>query len=220
MLKNTLNIIKENINFLLPFSIIWIISITFVIINSKIDTHLMLNGYHSGSLDLFFKYFTEAGGLIPFVILFILLFYNYRAAAFIAATLALSSSISRICKEIFNASRPLVVFENHNIEFPIVQGVDLHRSLSFPSGHTTTAFAVFLALAMLSKNSWIKISCLIIALLAGYSRIYLSQHFLEDVVAGSLIGIFSTVVLSSLFVNKIWGNSNIINSIKGTSKKI
>ncbi|MFI3298089.1 MAG: phosphatase PAP2 family protein [bacterium] len=215
MLKETNKIILQNRSFLVPFFLIWIGSFVQVCIHNKIYTHQILNEYHTNTGDIFFKYFTEMGGVIPFVILFIMLFFNYRASALIASTLALSSSISRICKEIFQAHRPIALFEKLDIHLPLVQGVDLHRSLSFPSGHTTTAFAVFLALAMLSKKIYIKVICLITALLAGYSRIYLSQHFLEDVVAGALIGVFSTVILSSLFINKTWGNSNLINSIKG-----
>jgi membrane-associated phospholipid phosphatase len=35
---------------------------------------------------------------------------------------------------------------------------------------------------------------LFIALLIGYSRIYLGQHFMQDVVAGSLAGVVSSVI--------------------------
>ena len=44
--------------------------------------------------------------------------------------------------------------------------------------------------------------CLLLATLGGYSRIYLSQHFLEDVLAGSVIGVASILVLIPM-INKL-----------------
>jgi membrane-associated phospholipid phosphatase len=34
---------------------------------------------------------------------------------------------------------------------------------------------------------------LIAAILVGYSRIYLAQHFLDDVLAGAMIGVLSAI---------------------------
>jgi hypothetical protein len=58
------------------------------------------------------------------------------------------------------------------------------------------------ALAIFCPKWWQKILCLLIAILGGYSRIYLSQHFIEDVLAGSVIGIISVLILIPL-VNKL-----------------
>ena len=63
----------------------------------------------------------------------------------------------------------------------------------------------------------LKILFLIIALLGEYSRIYLSQHFITDVLAGSLIGMLSVIIISPIFYEKKWGNSNIIETIKRLS---
>ncbi|MDP4276824.1 MAG: phosphatase PAP2 family protein, partial [Bacteroidota bacterium] len=55
----------------------------------------------------------------------------------------------------------------------------------------------------------VKIGCLLLACLVGYSRLYLLQHFLTDVVAGSLIGMVSAAFcywwFTSSFSNKaVW----------------
>jgi undecaprenyl-diphosphatase len=57
---------------------------------------------------------------------------------------------------------------------------------SFPSGHTMTAFAVAIPLAMFYPN--LTIGLLFCALSIAMSRILLGMHFLSDVVAGALIG--------------------------------
>jgi membrane-associated phospholipid phosphatase len=63
------------------------------------------------------------------------------------------------------------------------------------------------------ENRFYKVLLLILALLTGYSRIYLSQHFLEDVYAGSIIGV-STTFLVYYFVHKKehdWMDGSIVN---------
>ena len=183
----------------------------------KINCHLLLNSFHTTIGDYFFKYITEVGGSIPFIILGLLLFYNYRNFIFLGLSQGLSSLITFVIKRVMQIPRPSVIFNELGIELPVVNGVDLHHSLSFPSGHTTTAFATFFVLAVIIKNKYIKLLCLIIAILGGYSRIYLSQHFITDVLAGALIGLLSAIIISPIFYEKQWGNNNLIKTIKNIS---
>lgn len=210
-------VIKDNYIFILPFTIIWIIMFVLLIYYGKINCHLLLNSFHTTIGDYFFKYITEVGGSIPFIILGLLLFYNYRNFIFLGLSQGLSSLITFVIKRVMQIPRPSVIFNELGIELPVVDGVDLHHSLSFPSGHTTTAFATFFVLAVIIKNKYIKLLCLIIAILGGYSRIYLSQHFITDVLAGALIGLLSAIIISPIFYEKQWGDSNLIKTIKNIS---
>lgn len=210
-------VIKDNYIFILPFTIIWIIMFVLLMYYGKINCHLLLNSFHTTIGDYFFKYITEVGGSIPFIILGLLLFYNYRNFIFLGLSQGLSSLITFVIKRVMQIPRPSVIFNELGIELPVVDGVDLHHSLSFPSGHTTTAFATFFVLAVIIKNKYIKLLCLIIAILGGYSRIYLSQHFITDVLAGALIGLLSAIIISPIFYEKQWGNNNLIKTIKNIS---
>ncbi|MDD5975000.1 MAG: phosphatase PAP2 family protein [Bacteroidales bacterium] len=210
-------VIKDNYIFILPFTIIWIIMFVLLMYYGKINCHLLLNSFHTTIGDYFFKYITEVGGSIPFIILGLLLFYNYRNFIFLGLSQGLSSLITFVIKRVMQIPRPSVIFNELGIELPVVNGVDLHHSLSFPSGHTTTAFATFFVLAVIIKNKYIKLLCLIIAILGGYSRIYLSQHFITDVLAGALIGLLSAIIISPIFYEKQWGNNNLIKTIKNIS---
>jgi membrane-associated phospholipid phosphatase len=68
---------------------------------------------------------------------------------------------------------------------------------SFPSGHTTTAFAVASVLAIGYKDKpWIGITSYSVATLVGISRIYETKHWASDVVAGAALGTFIGVTLS------------------------
>ena len=72
---------------------------------------------------------------------------------------------------------------------------------SFPSGHTTTAFAMALIMAyIINRKAW-SVILPVFALLAGYSRVYLGQHFPTDIFAGMCIGIVSAI-LSLLIYRK------------------
>jgi membrane-associated phospholipid phosphatase len=65
---------------------------------------------------------------------------------------------------------------------------------SFPSGHTMAAFGLYAALAFYAKKWYQAFGLFFLALLVGYSRIYLSQHFLVDVIFGAMLGCLAALV--------------------------
>ncbi|MCK4921460.1 MAG: phosphatase PAP2 family protein, partial [Bacteroidales bacterium] len=99
-----------------------------------------------------------------------------------------------------------------------VPGIELHSHHSFPSGHTATAFALFFGLSLFVKNQWYKSSLLLFATLIGYSRIYLGQHFPADVIAGSVIGIFTSIFLFSRLTN--WTSPFLEKNIQMIVRKL
>jgi membrane-associated phospholipid phosphatase len=59
---------------------------------------------------------------------------------------------------------------------------------SFPSGHTTEAFALASVISSHYDETWVKFSSYTVAGLVGAARSYHDAHFASDVLAGALVG--------------------------------
>lgn len=93
----------------------------------------------------------------------------------------------------------------------LVEGVEVHSNYAFPSGHTITAFSLCFFIALMIDRQWVTVSMLILSVLIGFSRIYLFQHFLEDVVAGSIAGVAVTGGIFAAMANwtDFWQNLHL-----------
>lgn len=199
--------------FYIPYMLIMITLGCLLIAFRKAELHLLLNTWHTAFFDYFFKILTELGGNVPYFVIVALLFYRYKEALSVFTAFIGSGLLVQIIKAIWNFPRPKAYFAEFfpDITLPMVQGVHVHAFHSFPSGHTTAAFAMFLTLALHSKNSFVHFSCFLLATLVGYSRIYLSQHFAFDVFVGSVIGIGFAILSKYLIDNQSinWVNGSL-----------
>ena len=156
-------------------------------------------------------------GLTATLVVIMLLAVRFRYALIVGLSNSISALITQLLKHTVFADvvRPKKFFEGiHDLYF--VPGVDNYFYNSFPSGHATCAFSLYLALALLVKNKTWKLLFFILALLIGYSRIYLSQHFFEDVYAGSLIAVIITLI-TFYFIqksDKAWLDKSLITIFK------
>jgi membrane-associated phospholipid phosphatase len=170
----------------------------------KAKSFILLNPYHSKWLDLFVSKFTFLGDGLFVVILAIILFFTLktqRLSILILISYIVSGLLAQLLKHSFNAPRPKVFFEPNAYQH-FIDGVSIANFESFPSGHTTSAFALAFMLAHSTNKKSFKIILLLLAIAAGYSRIYLGQHFLTDVLFGALLGTFISV-LTVYFSNKV-----------------
>ena len=166
----------------------------------------MLNQQHSFSGDLFFRYFTHVGdGLVMVALGVVLLGLGKRKLGLmIIVSFLLSGLIVQVSKKYKPEPRPGKYFTEvsriHRVEDQPLTGNN-----SFPSGHTTTAFAMFSMLAFASRKYSMQLICFLAAILVAYSRIYLGHHFFKDVFFGAILGYITTLMVLWVFRNKDFG---------------
>lgn len=193
-----LELLRKNRFFFLPYLLLLLLVGTWQLLYTQEQLMQWVNFRNTLLADQLFPYVTYMGdGAFYVIICLILLGYNRRIGLVALASFALSSLTSLLLKKfVFNDSlRPLKFFEHSTYEYHIIKGLDIYSYNSFPSGHTTTAFAVFSLLAFLDdrkERGWV---FLLLAALTGYSRVYLFQHFVEDVYVGSLIGTITSILV-------------------------
>jgi membrane-associated phospholipid phosphatase len=158
----------------------------------KTSSFVALNFYHTDVLNRVFMAITFLGdGIFPLIVAVIAFFWKKNDLAIkILFSFLASGLIAQVLKALFHAPRPKAFFSMMHYPYQnFIEGVTHSGMNSFPSGHTTTVFALAATLAF---NSSCKYRCLIYFILATltlYSRIYLGQHFMEDTAAGLFIGI-------------------------------
>ena len=188
----------------------------------KLELHLLLNSWHTHIQDIFFTYYSMlAEGPLYVLALLPLLWKKKELTIFFALCELSAGAVLQILKHLISTDRPVSAFENlHNMVLPLVEGVNMHHSNSFPSGHASTFFIFCTSCALIlayhyqrrSKQNNLKkrvlinlslFSLLILAALGAYSRVYLSQHFLSDVCVGSIIGFITPCLYFYFGGNKI-----------------
>lgn len=210
--------------FLLSYLIIIIIALVILLCFDKASIHLWFNQFHCGFCDWFFKMVTFGGdGIFVTIVAVFLLLKKIRYSMFIGLggifTLVLINFLKRIVFSDY--LRPSAYFQRMEPEVIIrlVPEYNVHSLYSFPSGHTAAGFMLFLSLAIIFKKSWVSFLFLMAALLVGYSRIYLSQHFFVDVYFGSLAGILCCLMAYTILFHKKLSASWLDRSLLTITRK-
>lgn len=198
------NIIFQNRWFYLLYVMTLVPALVVQACFTQFEITLFINSWHNEVLDFIFMYLTNLGDGV-FAVAVIIAVYLFRRHHTIQGILCfiLSSVITQVLKRavFFDHYRPSVRMKEF-ASLHYVPGVTMHEMHSFPSGHSTSAFAVFLFLGLISSNKKLGAVFFLTAVVVGLSRIYLLQHFFEDVLTGSLIGVATTTLIYSFIESK------------------
>lgn len=190
---NLISLIKQHHFLWLVWSVFMFIALFCLIFIGNYEFSKEVNLFHTNILDVFFKYVTYLGdGILLYLLGIFFIFINRRMGTLTIFSLVFTTIVIQFLKRIVFADffRPSKFFKELINEgtWHIVDGVKLYDSFSFPSGHTALAFCFFITICHFLKSNFWSVFFIIISFVIGYSRIYLSQHFLVDVWFGSLIG--------------------------------
>lgn len=114
---------------------------------------------------------------------------------YVALSIGLAGLVSYTCKKLTSIPRP------YEVDARIAQ-LSVGGGYSFPSGHTTEAFASAIALIFLFKNWKMALPVLTWASLVAFSRIYLGVHYPFDILGGILIGLTVSYGMQLIFKSK------------------
>lgn len=212
--------IKQHPFYFWLVSIFIIAAFVFNLWFAKTEGFVLLNSFHTPWLDVFFALFTFLGDgvCVLSVVPLLFIFAGRKKAVSLLFAFLTSGCVAQALKRIFKQPRPKLYFEETSFQYlHYVNNVTLHSSYSFPSGHTTAAFALATLLVLGFKKTRMAVPCFLFAILVGYSRIYLAQHFLADVMAGAIIGTLSALLGYYVVVDqKIFGSFKKKDAAKPT----
>lgn len=163
----------------------------FLLIN-EFDIYILQfiqNNMHTPVLDKLMIFATKLGnnGLIWIFIsiLLVIISKKHKKAGFVTLlALFIGAMLGEvIIKHIVQRPRPFLEMNTIKLLIP------KPKSFSFPSGHTTAAFAAVVVLSRYFKKY--SIEFFILAFLIAFSRMYLCVHYPTDVLAGIILGIIS-----------------------------
>jgi membrane-associated phospholipid phosphatase len=163
---------------------------------------LWLNKDLGNTADLFFNFCSNLAEGWIWIPYFILIFGWFKKdALFILLNFLISTLLTQIPKNFIwdKVSRPMASTIPQN-QIHTIKGVEMHLWNSFPSGHTATAFTIFLLTVYLFPKRSVLYIGLFYALACGYSRVYLGQHFPLDVAGGITVAIIT--ILLSIYIKK------------------
>jgi membrane-associated phospholipid phosphatase len=189
----------------------------------RLELHVLMNSGHTRFLDSFFSLLTLLGnGWFAVIFSVLFLFIRYRYFVMMILSFCISGLMAQFLKRVVfpDVLRPAAYLDQMP-GLELVPGIDLHHTLAFPSGHTTTAFAVLLLAGFIIHKKYAVFSFMLLAWLTGISRVYLSQHFLADVLGGSLLGVLSALFFYWYFrrFKQAWMDRSLIGAIKRYTNK-
>lgn len=201
-----LKILKSHRLFFTLFFFWLIILACLQLLFSPTEMMFWVNRHNSPFLDTFFQFITFLGEDGIWLVPLMVYLYQYfrekkdvKTKAIMLIIIWITKGIVSIAlKNLFNLPRPIEVYEHSERAIYLIKGLEIHHWQSFPSGHTFTGFAFACFYMLVARNNLLGFLWLALAMLIGYSRVYLFQHFPRDVFAGSILGV--AVVLAVVFL--------------------
>ncbi|MBL4807342.1 MAG: phosphatase PAP2 family protein [Rhodobacteraceae bacterium] len=123
----------------------------------------------------------------------------WRSGLFAFICVAIVGLSGSLLKNMIGRARPYL-YDTEGPHSFIPFGFDPSHA-AFPSGHTTTAFALTTVLVILFPR--LAIPAFSLAALAGFSRMAVDAHYLGDVIGGATYGVIGTILVGKWLAPKL-----------------
>ena len=177
---------------LFTMSLVWGKNEAFLYLNANL-------GLFTDKVFEYSSYLAEGWIWIPYFIVLVGLYKKDKA--FILMNFLISTLLIQFAKNFIftTAMRPMASGLDAT-QIHTVPGVEIHTFNSFPSGHTATAFTLFLLTTYLFPNKYVLSIGIVYAIVCGYSRVYLAQHFPLDLAGGIFVALLTLPI--SIFIRE------------------
>lgn len=180
----------------------------------------------NAAMNIVAEFITFFGGsefVMPMAVLGLVLSFFKKTRKFgmavLFAVLVGTLLTNLVMKPLFARPRPYVYYADNPLFMKWYEfaGAHIESDKSFPSGHTTAAFEIGVALFLVlnKKYSWI---FPVFSALVGLSRIYLMVHYVTDVLGGVLVGTFAGimgyVIMTAIMKNTKIAEFDLIEKFK------
>lgn len=161
----------------------------------------LLENLRAPGLNEFFLLITKLGEETAFLALALVFFWcvDKRRGYYLMAVGFAGTIASQAMKIACRVPRPWVLDPNFSI---LEAAREAASGYSFPSGHTQTAVGTFGAIAATAKRKTVAVTCVILALLVGFSRMYIGVHTPADVLVGGGLSVAFLVAFYPLMFGK------------------
>ncbi len=206
----TMNIPSRIQLFLLLALVFWVVGLVVAIIYPEGSAIFALNSSHIKAMDLYFVLTNKWPEPISILIIAGLygIFKPYRVLVLLFNVAAIMP-VTFAIKSLLDKSRPIQELGS-NLAVILSRDISFFASdsMSFPSGHATSAFAlaVFCVYEPKCKHWGIVFGIFILASSAAISRVYLGHHYSIDVVIGSMLGAFLSLIITGYSESKLPSN--------------
>ncbi|GAL84810.1 membrane-associated phospholipid phosphatase [Sporocytophaga myxococcoides] len=141
-------------------------------------------------------------GILPICIIIILFFRKIYYGIVASVSLIVSTIIVQSLKRtIFSdVLRPKAYLKDVP-DLYYIENIEIYSLHSFPSGHSSGAFTLFIVLAYFAKNKIVQVFYFVMAFMVTLSRVYMMQHFFIDTYFGAAIGVLISVIVIYYFEN-------------------
>ena len=175
---------------MLTYLIVWGLTIS-VSHSQQLDIRTLekINLNRNTKLDNPFKSISNTTGLISFGLPLGVLTWGYfnehentrKKGWYLVEVALVNTAITTALKYSINRQRPFIAY-------PYIIPLDKGRSPSFPSGHTSDAFALATSLSLSYSKWYVAAASFTWAGAVGYSRMHLGVHYPSDVLGGAFVG--------------------------------
>lgn len=174
----------------------------------ELEVLKIINVNRNQNFDGFFQFITNSAFYVAFGIPLLLLIINKyskkvnlgKKPIYILSVVASSAAVANVLKHTIHRPRPFVTHS-------VIEKISAGGSPSFPSGHSSDAFAIATAISIAYPKWYIIIIAYTWAFTVAYSRMFLGVHYLSDVIGGALLGTILAFILKLILQKKVFSAS-------------